>query len=409
VLKNLTAEKVLEFLFSSYVFVLAFGHFNVIRYPAIYISFILLGYLVFSKRIEFKNNNFALKVFVFYSIWSIASILINYIDIYQSFKEIKNNLVEQLIIATIVVGYFNTPKKFEKLILILVLSYITLTFLSSIELLFHYFNNDITPILDRGARKVFYFWNGYARVSAIYFPIMIGYFIYKRKFLLGGFISLISFILVLLYASSSIIVFLILVTLFIFILKFYNRKRIIFTIGLLIIGVSFTADKFLLYSSIENKIFDLKKYDLTDPHALSGRGYIWRGVLMSLNEPKNILFGYGYGWKKMELVMKKNKISEKNEALKNPHNTYFEILFTTGIIGLLSILLIAGKSLIYALKSNLILIKYVVAPVILSFLLNSITNGYWEGTSGKVMIILFVAPFIFYRTQYESKNNFPSS
>lgn len=399
--KKLSIEKVFEFLFLLYVFILPFGHFTAIRFISLYVSMLLFGYLLFSKRLEYENNNLILKIFIFYVVWSIFSVLVNEVDILRSIKEMKNNLLEQLFIAIVIVSYFDKPKLFEKLIFVLVLSYLVITISSVIELLYYYFNGNIVSILNRNDRGVFHFWGGYARISAIYLPIMIGYFIYKKNWTFGGIIFLISFGLILLYKSASIIVFLSLV-LVIIALLFSKNKKIIMISGLLILGGIFLTDKFILHSYFQNKIFNEKNYNLNNSHALSSRVGIWQGIFETLDTKKHILLGYGYGWKKLVEVSEKCKKIYKKDIFdfpiheKNPHNTYMEILFTTGIVGLISILSIIVLSLVYSLKSNFILVNYVVFPTILSFTLNSLTNGYWEGSGGKIMIILLISSVLFF-------------
>ena len=77
------------------------------------------------------------------------------------------------------------------------------------------------------------------------------------------------------------------------------------TVSLIIIF--FVSNKFLLNNAISSKIFNKHHYSLSNPSALSGRIGLWRGVLVTLNQPLNLYIGYGYGWKKLSLIASKDE------------------------------------------------------------------------------------------------------
>jgi O-antigen ligase len=425
-IKNITIYNIFLGLFSIYVFIIPFAHTAAIRNISLYGSMLLFIVLVMKKEIILNYKNIIFGIFTLYFLEAIVSIFINQVDVSGSLKEIKQNLFEQFYILIVVLSVFKTKKNILYLVKVLAFSYITLTLLSFIEVAYFDYKYGFEYLLQTWQRGEYRFWGGYSRISVIYLPILFGYIVYmwkcfaKNSKIVYISILLISVFLVILYQSSSVIVFLAISLIIPFL---FAKDKKLFFIGLIIGSLSiFAFDKLILNGKITNKIFDPIAYKFNNFYALDGRSGIWQGVTVTLDDLNTKLLGYGYGWKKLSIITKKEKYlkkyKEKNDVAfsyfkdlgygkANPHNTYLEILFTTGIIGLFLILSLLFISCYSILKYKNKLAIFIILPLLISFMLNALTNGYWEGGSGKIIVIFFA--FAYLMKELNEKNNLPSS
>jgi len=429
-IKNIKIFNVFQLLFFIYIFIIPFQHTAAIRNISLYLSMSIFLYLFIVKEIRINYKNIIFILFGLFFINSILSILINQIDIAGSIKELRTNLFEQFYILVVVLSVFNTKEKITQLLKILIFSYIIITCGALYEVVLNYINNELNIILNTSNRDSFNFFNSFARLSVVYLPILFGYFLlninvflFKEK-IFFSFIFLISFFLMILYQSESITIFLI-VALFISLLfKFKSKLKFIFFIFSLLILYIIIINKMMIYSKITKELLSINHYNLDNPYALSGRVGLWKGTLITLDNKKHILFGYGYGWKKLALVAGKDKYKDiykkTNNKIaydyfninmygkNNPHNGYLEVLFTTGAINLVIFILIIVLSIYFCFKTNNEISKYILLPVLISYMLNNLTNGYWEGGFGKIIMIIFAVSYLLYKESNE-KTNLPSS
>ncbi len=420
--QKINKKNIFIFLFGLYIFIIPFSHMTSIRYISLCLSATLFLYLVVKKEISLEYKNLLFIIFLVYLLESLLSISINKIDIYNSLKAIKSNLLEQIYIIIVIFSFFNTKEKIFLLIKILISSYIVISLLSIFEIIKFYNTMGLDFIKNKSLRGDFRFWNGYSRLSALYFPILIGYYFYlikntcKKKNNLYIIVIIISFFLFFLYGSTTPLVFtftaIIISSIYIF-----DWKKIL-TLILIIIIFSSIINTFVLNNAISNKITKTSQYN-----SLIERFDIWEGIFATLKTPTTILLGHGYGWKKLALIAKKdlNEVKKENYVKTkyypkfdyfsrgkygniNPHNGYLEILFTGGIIGLILFLTVILLTLRYIFISKNNVSKIMILPVIISFILNNFTNGYWQGNGGKIIVIFFAIGYILYNLSKREKN-----
>lgn len=156
---------------------------------------------------------------------------------------------------------------------------------------------------------------------------------------------------------------------------------------------------------------------MTNEHqGLNDRLAIWSGALDMIKDRP--VTGWGYGWKKLSTVAKEQGYlerwdktgrtylyySEKGYGSANPHNLAIQILFETGIIGLLSFLFFWCTLAVKAAAApradrgeGASLLKYGAAGVLLSYVLINYTNGLWEESFGILMMSFAAFLVVLYR------------
>jgi len=110
-----------------------------------------------------------------------------------------------------------------------------------------------------------------------------------------------------------------------------------------------TSGNRLVAPAVAPKLNLLNKYD----SFASGRGYIWSRSIMML--PKVILKGYGpdtftVTFPQDDFIAKLNAGWNANMIVDKPHNMYLQIAINTGVISLLSLLILWGIYIILSIK-----------------------------------------------------------
>ena len=157
-------------------------------------------------------------------------------------------------------------------------------------------------------------------------------------------------------------------------------------------------------------------YVTNEHQGLNDRLAIWSGALDMIKDRP--VTGWGYGWKKLSTVAKEQGYlerwdktgrtylyySEKGYGSANPHNLAIQILFETGIIGLLSFLFFWGTLAVKAAAApradrgeGASLLRYGAAGVLFSYVLINYTNGLWEESFGILMMSFAAFLVVLYR------------
>jgi O-antigen ligase len=318
-------------------------------------------------------------------------------------------LAEDLYILVATLLLYRSRGEILRLLTHLVVGYLIITFASGVEVVKFYFTKGWAFLMDRAHRAPYYWWGGFARLSALYLPITAGWavVVWPRltpllRWGVGVGIGL-GFLLMLLYRSSGPIVLTSGALLLLLLLRFRPRKIwiIVGVVGL--VGGAFLFDRTIG----EGKIFNPREYDLLhNQWSFNGRGGQWRGFLEMLDTPEKVLFGYGYGWKKFgEIGALHYRERFKREGnwngyqffccygSANPHNGYLEVLIESGVVGEVLFLLLLGYGFKLALQQGEIG-RYIGLPFLVSYTLNSLLNGYWEGNGGKLLFLIISLPFL---------------
>ncbi|MEO1942342.1 MAG: O-antigen ligase family protein, partial [Campylobacterales bacterium] len=336
-------------------------------------------------------------------------LLLQRVDIGGSLFEIWSNLTEDLYILVATLLLYRTRGEILRILGHLATGYLIITFASGLEVVKFYLEKGWAFLMDRSNRAPYYWWGGFARLSALYLPITAGWavVVWPRltsllRWVVGIGIGL-GFLLMLLYRSSGPIVLTSGGLLLLLLLRL-NPKKGWFLVGLIgLVGGAFLFDRTIG----ERKIFNPREYDLFhNQWSFNGRGGQWKGFLEMLDTPKKVLFGYGYGWKKFgEIGALHYRERFKREGnwngyrffccygSANPHNGYLEVLIESGIVGEVLFLFLLGYGFKLGWEGGEIG-QNVGLPFLLSYTLNSILNGYWEGNGGKLLFLIISLLFL---------------
>jgi|GEM_PF-5331449 len=365
--KDLTSvgEKLFQFLFTLYVFILPIPHMPAIRNIALFSSLLLFIYLGFKGKLYFPSSlSQRWKLFLFFLIGGIffsnlIGLALQQVDITGSLKQVWENLLEDVYIFWAILLFFNRPTRLKFLLRGFIYGFLFLTFFAFGNVIWSYFHFGWSQILNRLNRvSNFYWWAGYSRIGTIYLPILIGFLVeFWREFnrwekwglVVGGIIGI---GLLLLYRSAGPAILTLSALALIGWLKVGPSRLITILGGIGMVGIIYFYD---VHLTKERKIFNLSQYDLLhNPGSLDGRGGLWKGFLLLLDTPEKVVFGYGYGWKKFGIIGKKFrarfKMENNYESYKmfsgyghaNPHNTYIEVLMDGGVVGLTLFLIFIG-------------------------------------------------------------------
>jgi O-antigen ligase len=344
---------------------------------------------------------------------NLIGIAVQQVDISGSLREFWGNMFEDLYIVVAVLTLFPTRQLWERLITLLVASYLIIALFSLIEVVKTYFTYGWDTLMDRNYRSIYRWWGGFSRLSALYLPIAVGWAVlnwkgWSRWVKIGvGAGLLLGFGLMVLYRSSAPIV-LTTASIMVLLLFYYRPKKIwILFSALLLVGATYIFDTYWG----GKKIFNPASYDvLHNPQSFDGRGGVWRGFLDLMDSPEKWIIGYGYGWKKFgeigkeyrPLYLEENNTKAYNFFIgygsANPHNGYLEVLVESGVVGEFLFLLLLGLGLYWAWRGGA-MGRYLILPFLLSYISNSFFNGYWEGNGGKLLFLLLTIAYLSYQRE----------
>jgi len=384
-----------------YIFFQPFNHFAGIRNTAFY-SMLLLFLIKLARKgikINWKDTT-TIAFFILLMAILVSIFFSNYII--DSLNAFRKNFFYQMVVFFVILTEFRDVRKLRALLGAVVLSFITLTIIIFIKNPPANLLNILEAKTDRET-----FLGGYALNAAFYIPFTFGYLLsVKNRMLLKGFLwtmVLAEFVLVWLYYSSrtTLIAILISTVVMITMSKRYKMLAVIIILFLAVGSVSYFKKPELIdrYKTL------LSFQTYTSNVGLSGRGYIWKGTVEIIKDRP--IIGYGYGWKKLATVVRdegylerwKDKwhgtydyFSRAGYGSASPHNLTLQILFETGILGLLAFILFwitvcikvvkimksgAGDELNY-------FVKYGVVGVLVAYAIINTANGLWEETYGVI-------------------------
>jgi O-antigen ligase len=291
------------------------GYVYLANIAAALISLILIANLKVSQIIDEKRNIIVLALLIFYILMNLNSfeglkwiyLFIMYYSFSIYFRYFYPS-INHILWAYLVGIFLGTISSFQ---------FIDISLLG-----YNVLSNEFRGSIDAlGGFNTFGLLAAIAIIIAIHFQN-----IYKNTFLK---ILLYIPIIFLFYAEISTLsrggFFTLLVALFFY--NFFNRSMKVFFGYMLVtlVGISLIS----LTIDIRNL---LDRYLFYDDYTGSGRTEIWAYILSLMNNPINILFGYGAG----PLHIDTNVMTGSSIAIyaESAHNTYLEIFYQFGILGL---------------------------------------------------------------------------
>lgn len=404
-----------------YIFFQPFNHFAGAR--SISFSLMLLFFLSKITRkgivVNWRDSTIV-ALFILLAAILFSIVFSNYVS--DSLRAFRKNFLCQVVVFFVILTEFRSPEKLKSLLYAVVLSFITVTLIIFIK------NPPATlfNILEAKADKET-FLGGYALNAAFYIPFTLGYlFTIRNRLVVKGFfwVMLLSeFVLVWLYFSSRTTLLAIVVSGIAVILmsKRYKMLIIILVVFLGMIGISYLTKPELI--NRHKTLLSLETYR-GNTDALNERHAIWRGAIDMIKDSP--IVGYGYGWKKIALVVRARGYLEKweekwpatynyfkktNYGSANPHNLVLQLLFEVGIFGLtafvvfwitlfIKIVRIAKSKIIRQetkeLSELFYFVKYGVVGVLITYFMANITNGLWEETYGVLTFTLAAIVLVIY-------------
>lgn len=407
------------------IFFQPFNRFNSFREVAFYGLLLLFIMKIFKDRaihIDLRDKTIvAISLLVGWSI--LASILGPYpLD---SLNALRKNLFVQMLIFLVIITEFKSYNELRTLFRIVAVSFAIVTLASIAENFLDLINlnMDLNALQSKRTHKMFI--AGYASKASFYLPFIAVWLTSLKKVPREKWIGLIAILLGLLTVFA------------------YNVRAAILIIPLAILLIIFLSKKFKLlvtaviiftffYASIffpakSDTLSQSKYQSLSDLETFSKneRWLLWEGTLHIIKERP--IAGYGYGWKKMALVIDDLKLMEywkrdfpdiygfmfkpdKNRYGNiNPHNLLLQIAFEIGLIGLILFLWLWTTVILKILKTVSVKEQsdgktFVLCSlgVIVSYALINIPNGYWQEAYGN-MIFMFIASIFVIHKQYAQR------
>jgi O-antigen ligase len=351
-----------------------------------------------------------------YIIWMILFFAWNFISLFLS-KDIRNGFAEldprlPFLYFPLTIGLIKLNKEFKERILIGFVLIVTAFCIVSLLRGIYYYNKTGSPDSIYSDGLVFY-----ADRSAIYIAVLVNFSIYiiskiiffKNYKLKWLFVLLLFFLLIMDFLLASRNMLFVLSAVIIGFLTHYIIKRKQYLVGLtLLVSISiFSFAAIQLFPKTLNRFTDFGFTDYEFSHEGSESNYSkpttadqWNGANFRLAAWKcgwelfkeHPVIGVRLGDKKARLV---EKYKEKNfqfviKDYKNVHNNYLDILFGTGIIGLLLFLI---GWLILPLRTCFKSKDYLSVLIIGTYAIATITEVYFDRSFGGMMFGFFI-PFL---------------
>lgn len=298
--------------------------------------------------------------------------------------------------------------------------YLARTILAAINWSMQGFHHDSYSI-DRDAAP---FVDFYAIDSTLFMPIVLAALIYwplsMRARYAISLVMLVGVMLVIISAVRTALACIVFVSLFQLLPFIWRHKKLTASllVGLLLLlGITFKPQIERLAPRYIG-IFNQQTYK--SDGAMQGRYGLWRATYEMVQERP--LLGYGFGWQKMTQVVHQDGFYERwanspeeimndwaNRHFRggfgsaNPHNLPLQILFETGLLGLLCYLWMLSIMVWSAIKcwskrqtdANAKAYACMVMAYMLAYVMVNVTNGFWLN-DGATMALL-VAGYLFTR------------
>jgi len=429
IISNLNTSKFLRFFLYMLIFFQPFNRFNSFREIGFYgllLFFILKIFKDKAVHIDFRD-----KTIVALSLLASWAVLVSILGPYSldSLNAIRKNLLPQVLIFLVIIMEFKKLEELKTLFLIVVISFLIVTFVSIFENISSLinFNLDINLLQSKRTHRMFI--GGYANNATFYLPFIAAWLTALNEAAWKKWIGLIALLLGLItvftYNSRTALIA-IPTALFIIFLLSKKYKLLIISSIVIILSISMVfsqkSDMFSKYKSLAN----FKTYISNE--GLSNRFGVWQGAFHIIKERP--FTGYGYGWKKMAWVIKEKGYSEfwkekypniysyyikeahASYGRTNPHNLALQIAFEIGLIGLvifiwlwITIILKIFKVAVSKEESEMRDFMRYSIGILISYILINITNGFWQEAYGN-MIFMFIASIFVIHKQYVSESKF---
>lgn len=405
--------RALRYLLMALVFLQPINHVNALRILCLYL---LLG--LFCVRLVRVGQRFcseltepATLALLALAVWAVIASAIGPYPM-ESLNAARKSLMPQVLMFLVITSEFRSLDQIRKLFRVIIVSFSVATALSAWDILRIGLNTFNSGMINHDM-----FLGGYASNAGFYFPFALLWLLTmaKDERPLIKIISIItlscSYFIVLLYNSRTALVAVSLSALLVPFLVGYRKTVLIVASALAIVAA------IALYGGANLNLAKYRSLGNPDTYitnrGLSDRLSVWSGAWDIARE--RLVTGYGYGWKKLALVINDNGwISRWKNHLDsnilsyyaphgvagygrvNPHSLLLQIIFEIGLIGLLLYAVFwffSLKSILTGMpdqiKSQDLFAKGSLG-VVLSYLFLNVTNGYWEGMLAN-MIIVFLA------------------
>jgi O-antigen ligase len=293
---------------------------------------------------------------------------------------------------------------------LLLSSFAILTLLSLGEVSAYWGGNGMTMTVPRSHD---HWWGSYGAMGACMMPLLVAWVTRpgrsRHAAVAALALAILVALLVFLYWARTPMVTMIISGLFVLLIT--RRWRAL--AGVVILICMFIAALALLPSQKLDRYTSLLKAETyVSNTGLSMRPALWQGMAEVIE--KRPLQGYGYGWKKLALVVNEGGYAERwrkeggdkatyflGESSKagygraNPHSYFFQAAFEVGLIGLAMALLfwlLLLKATVPLLgkqhDSKVRAFAAALCGLWLAYWLSNITNGLWEGSLANITIAL---------------------
>lgn len=384
-----------------YLVLLPFSHNAALKYLGLFFMLCSMSYLAWKKQLLINwqlpsRPSRPSRLMVMSFLGLLAVLVLSSLfgrEPLDSLNELRKHFLPGMLLFILIVSCFTTERFVMRLCLVLVLAFAARTGLTLLEIGQYFPNIDL-------ARNEGNFVKGYSMSSTLYLPFIIGllalHTLGRTYTALLVLLTLSSFVsLFLLQSRTPLIAALLLSVTILLLLQRY--KLLLATAGVILLAA---ASVLLIQPQMADRfasVFERSSY--TGEQGLSLRASIWQGSLEIIQEHPYL--GYGFGWKKLGTTARNDghlarwqaqtedayaRIKADYFALPtakvNPHNLYIQLLFESGLFGLLAYLLCmacAAYAALKALRKDHPPIQKMIGAAVLGYLAGHLILGLADG------------------------------
>lgn len=400
-----------------FLFFQPFSHIATIK-DAVFIAILLIFIIrLLSKgvRIDLKDKTIT-AILVLFAIAALSSLLSPYMA--DSLTALRKNLFYGLVVFMVISSEYGTFRELRPVILSLMLGFFGLSVIIALmyepRVLFNWLSYKDAPFLA-----------GYSLFATFYVPLATGYILLSREPLKIkaplACLLLLAVILTILNNHRTQFAAIVVASALIAMLSKRWKALIIsatvFAVAMAIIW-HVKPDSF----SRHKTIFAKESYTSSrDINGLNDRDALWKATWeMAKDRP---LLGWGYGWKKMGLVVRDKGylakwdkgsrayvyFSDAGYGRANPHNLPLQILFEIGFLGLGAFLFfwltvfLKAAAMIWNNRASpgagesSAFLKATTMGMLVSYGIINLTNGLWQEAYGNVILSFAAIAVVLYR------------
>jgi O-antigen ligase len=419
--QTLISSKLTRILLYTLIFFQPFTFFNGFRTVGLYglLLVLALRLAVGQEKINFRD--WTSGAFAALIAWALVSSIASPYPA-ESLNAMRKDLLPLVIIFLATTMEFKSFNELKPLLWVAVSSFCVVTGFSFAELVNVGFNWQDFHTLTLTTKS---YAAGFANNGGFYLPFIAAWILSAEdsrwKKLLGGLTVALGIILVIAYDSRTALVaipFAILSSLIL------NRRLKM----LLLVAVAFIVALSLMLTvnpseSVSKRFRSLSNTEtFTTNTGLSGRLGIWTGVVQLIKDRP--VLGYGCGWKKLSWAVRDSGYPEEWKKTApdsyyyfitatnlrygevNPHNLLLQISFEIGVTGLVIFLWLWG-TVIFKLgwlvrkpvSANNKTFALASIGILIAYAMFNVTNGFWGGVYGNMMIFLMAVIWIGYHEE----------